>query len=153
MALSAFGQAFRDARAAGDKTFTFNGKSYTTDLAPSASPYRPKALDAATEEAGNNLAAYKNMLDAANQNPGISQVAKNALAANIGRSQAAMNANPEGNEALSRNYVSRAPVSSDDGMKRGGKVKKMAKGGMTRSSASKRADGIATKGHTKGRFM
>ena len=33
-----------------------------------------------------------------------------------------------------------------DGMKRGGRVKKMASGGMT---ASKRADGIATKGKTK----
>ena len=35
------------------------------------------------------------------------------------------------------------------GMKRGGKVKKMAKGG----SASKRADGCATKGKTKGKFV
>jgi len=40
-------------------------------------------------------------------------------------------------------------------MKRGGKVKKMASGGMTSkaSSASRRADGIATKGKTKGRFV
>ncbi len=37
----------------------------------------------------------------------------------------------------------------DEGMKRGGAVKKMAKGG----SASKRGDGIATKGKTKGRFV
>lgn len=37
-------------------------------------------------------------------------------------------------------------------MKRGGKVKRMAHGGMT-SSASKRADGIAVKGHTKGRMV
>ena len=37
-----------------------------------------------------------------------------------------------------------------DGMKRGGKVKKMAKGGST---ASKRGDGCATKGKTKGRFV
>jgi hypothetical protein len=37
------------------------------------------------------------------------------------------------------------------GMKKGGKVKKMASGGMT-SSASKRADGIATKGKTRGRM-
>ena len=37
-----------------------------------------------------------------------------------------------------------------DGMKKGGKVKKMAKGGST---ASKRADGCATKGKTKGRFV
>jgi hypothetical protein len=34
--------------------------------------------------------------------------------------------------------------------KKGGKVKKMAKGGST---ASKRGDGIATKGKTKGRFI
>jgi hypothetical protein len=33
----------------------------------------------------------------------------------------------------------------DSGMKRGGKVKKMASGGMT---ASKRADGIASRGKT-----
>jgi hypothetical protein len=36
------------------------------------------------------------------------------------------------------------------GMKRGGTIKKMAKGGST---ASKRADGCATKGKTKGRFV
>jgi hypothetical protein len=34
-------------------------------------------------------------------------------------------------------------------MKKGGAVKKMAKGG----TASKRADGCATKGKTKGRFV
>lgn len=38
------------------------------------------------------------------------------------------------------------------GMKKGGKVKKMKKGG-TVSSASKRADGIAQRGKTKGRFV
>ena len=38
------------------------------------------------------------------------------------------------------------------GMKKGGKVKKMAKGGSV-SSASKRGDGCATKGKTKGRFV
>ena len=36
-------------------------------------------------------------------------------------------------------------------MKRGGKVKKMASGGMT-FSASKRADGIAVKGKTRGKI-
>jgi len=40
-----------------------------------------------------------------------------------------------------------------DLMKRGGKVKHHAKGGITRSSPSKRADGIAQKGHTKGRMI
>ena len=40
--------------------------------------------------------------------------------------------------------------SAEPTMRRGGKVKKMAKGGST---ASKRADGCATKGKTKGRFV
>jgi hypothetical protein len=37
-------------------------------------------------------------------------------------------------------------------MKKGGKVKKMASGGKV-SSASKRADGCATKGKTKGKMV
>jgi hypothetical protein len=40
----------------------------------------------------------------------------------------------------------------EGGMKRGGKVKKMASGGMARSSASRRGDGIASKGKTRGRM-
>ena len=39
------------------------------------------------------------------------------------------------------------------GMKKGGKVKAMAKGGSVKSSASKRADGCASKGKTKGRMV
>ena len=42
-------------------------------------------------------------------------------------------------------------TSGKSAMKRGGKVKKMASGGMT-SSASKRADGIAVKGKTRGKM-
>jgi hypothetical protein len=43
-----------------------------------------------------------------------------------------------------------AAIAARGGMKHGGAVKKMAKGGST---ASKRADGCATKGKTKGRFV
>jgi hypothetical protein len=39
----------------------------------------------------------------------------------------------------------------DEGMKKGGKVKKMASGGMT-ASASKRGDGIAQRGKTRGKM-
>ena len=38
---------------------------------------------------------------------------------------------------------------ADEGMRKGGKVKKMAKGG----SASKRGDGCATQGKTRGKFV
>jgi hypothetical protein len=54
------------------------------------------------------------------------------------------NANPAMEDQVRQNMNSA-------GMKRGGAVKKMASGGMT-SSASKRADGIATKGKTRGRI-
>jgi hypothetical protein len=40
-----------------------------------------------------------------------------------------------------------------EGMKRGGPVKKMAKGGVVSSSASSRSDGCVTKGRTKGRVV
>ena len=53
--------------------------------------------------------------------------------------------NPDGAEPV-------MAMEAGEGMKRGGKVKKMAKGGSV-SSASKRADGCATKGKTKGRFV
>jgi hypothetical protein len=46
----------------------------------------------------------------------------------------------------------KAQIDKQDGtLKKGGAVKKMASGGMT-SSASKRADGIATKGKTRGKM-
>lgn len=50
--------------------------------------------------------------------------------------------------------MSRAMKESQSGNKKGGKItaKKMASGGKV-SSASKRADGIATKGKTKGRIV
>jgi hypothetical protein len=40
-----------------------------------------------------------------------------------------------------------------EGMKKGGPVKKMAKGGVVKSSASSRSDGCVTKGRTKGRMV
>jgi len=45
-----------------------------------------------------------------------------------------------------------AEQAAQGGMKKGGKVKKMAKGGSV-GSASKRADGIAARGKTRGRVV
>jgi hypothetical protein len=52
--------------------------------------------------------------------------------------------------AVPGTYAEMTPMAA--GMKKGGTVKKMAKGGSV-SSASKRADGCAIKGKTKGRFV
>jgi hypothetical protein len=46
-----------------------------------------------------------------------------------------------------------AAIRGELGMKKGGKVKKMMKGGTVKGSASKRADGIITQGHTRGRMV
>jgi hypothetical protein len=55
----------------------------------------------------------------------------------------------EQRKKLRAGRVEDAEEASAGGMKRGGAVKKMAKGG----TASKRADGCATKGKTKGRMV
>jgi hypothetical protein len=46
--------------------------------------------------------------------------------------------------------ANRRAAAGEPTMRKGGKVKKMAKGGST---ASKRADGIATQGKTRGKFV
>jgi hypothetical protein len=124
MATSAFGKAFREARAAGDKTFMFNGKKYTTDLAP----------DVASVGGKPEFGKYKSR-DTYNR---------------------------QGQEETSAKYVPRRTPgeltdtdmpgtrtryentdTSDMGMKKGGKV----------GSASKRADGIAERGKTRGTIV
>jgi hypothetical protein len=49
--------------------------------------------------------------------------------------------------------MTRQQQTSNQNMRRGGAVKKMAQGGLVKSSASRRGDGCATKGKTKGRFV
>jgi hypothetical protein len=91
---SRFGTAFSAARRSGDKTFMFNGKKYTTELA------KPKAKPRARTSAEEAVDDEK--------------------------------------------------ISSATGVR---PVSAMKKGGMVKSSASKRADGCATKGKTKGRMV
>ena len=57
-------------------------------------------------------------------------------------------------EPLNETEKAQARRAGLTGFKKGGavKAKKMSSGGTTRSSASKRADGIATKGKTRGKF-
>ena len=79
----------------------------------------------------------------------------------LGLGTAALARNPEllrgfgvlGNVAANklddRDEEKKAAMGTMPTMKKGGKVKKMAKGG----SASKRADGIAQRGKTRGKFI
>lgn len=58
-----------------------------------------------------------------------------------------------GETGANMGQVNKGGYDASEGMKRGGKVKKMASGGsVKRSSASSRADGIATRGKTRGKI-
>lgn len=110
MATSAFGKAFREARAAGDKTFTFNGKKYTTQL----------SSDVEQPSVGGKLEFGVNK---PRRTPGpLTDVDK---------------------PGTSTRYENTDTSDMSMGMKKGGKV----------GSASKRADGIATKGKTRGTIV
>ena len=81
--------------------------------------------------------------------------AKRSGSANQAAAEAPQRYGLMGGRRMAMDIARRAGVAPDEGgtgMKKGGKVKKMAKGGSV-SSASKRGDGCATKGKTKGRFV
>jgi hypothetical protein len=58
----------------------------------------------------------------------------------------------EEEERRAQEQAAAEQAAAEGGMKKGGKVKKMAKGGSV-GSASKRADGIAIKGKTRGKMV
>jgi hypothetical protein len=128
MALSKFQQAFKDARASGEKEFEFGGKKYTTKykeegsapakkVEPKASQEFPKTPSPKYDSSSSSKSEpYKYKMPIASFFEGIRE---------------------RGNKDL-----------EERGLKHGGKVKKMASGG----SASKRADGIAQKGKTRGKM-
>ena len=109
-----FGQAFAAARRAGDSTFMFNGKKYTTEMKGEAK--KP----AATPKA-----------EPAKAEPAKAEPAKTQP---------------------SRSRISQAKGSMAEKMRALG-INRYKSGGSVKSSASKRADGIAVKGKTKGRMI
>ena len=159
MATSGFGKAFRAARAAGDKTFEFNGKKYTTEMASQAeqpsvggkvkageyksrddrSPRAPTMVQGTTRTSmarkpddetmakSGDSRRIRNMLDSAAEGSGVLKdtdyMAKSAESRGV------------------RNMYERgAEETAKEGMKKGGAV-----------SASRRADGIAQRGKTRGK--
>jgi len=145
MAISEFGKAFREARAAGDKTFTFNGKKYTTEMAP-----------AEQKSIGNKSKMGEYVPRDSDTRKGEIMRSKNAVPRDnyVRSGQKSFDTEREP-EALASPNKPGTNISyentdtSDMSMRRGGKVKGYASGGMT---ASKRADGIAIKGKTRGKM-
>jgi len=144
MATSEFGKAFREARASGDKTFTFKGKKYTTDLAP-----------AEQKSIGTKSKMGEYVPRDSDTRKGEIMTSKNAVGRDnytrSGQQSFDTEREPEALAAPNKpgtNVRYENTETSDMTYKRGGKVKKMANGG----SASSRADGIAIKGKTRGKM-
>jgi hypothetical protein len=144
MAISEFGKAFREARASGDKSFTFKGKKYTTEMAPE----EQKSI-------GNKSKMGEYVPRDSDTRKGEIMTSKNAVGRDnyVRSGQKSFDTEREPEAAASTNKPGtnisyENTETSDMSMKRGGKVKKMASGG----SASSRADGIATKGKTRGKM-
>ncbi len=168
MAISEFGKAFREARAAGDKTFTFNGKKYTTDMAPEAQKsvggkpkmgeYVPRDSDARKgEEMTSKNAKPRDEYVRSGQKsfdtetefvpPDMSKYKPRR------DPEALTETNKPGTSTRYENTDT-----SDMTYKRGGSVKASKMGSVRTSkpsmgSASSRGDGIAQRGKTRGRMV
>lgn len=133
-----FKDAFRAARNAGDKTFMFKGKKYTTDMASDkkAAPAKPAPAAAAAADKAFGRSATK----ALEGRKGVAGAAKAALPTGVSF--------PEDNPRLRRERAEKEAArdrDTDMGMKKGGKVAGYKKGG--------KIDGCAQRGKTKGRMI
>jgi hypothetical protein len=144
VAPASFKEAFAAARGSGDKTFSYNGKLYTTELANSTpkkkSPAPIQQVPISSNEGRNKPSTSKPSMDSDNAS---------AMSVNERIKKSLENARQGSGPTDSRSVNQR--IKESLGMKKGGTVKKMASGGSV-SSASKRGDGIAQRGKTKGRM-
>jgi hypothetical protein len=129
-----FKEAFAAARGAGDKTFEYNGKKYTTELAKPAS--KPAASTAKVED--KPTPKYQSLQER-------SKSYEDARA----KSGVGMYGSKKSEPKEERKPLPLKSTKSESGYTGMGSTK-LAKGGMT---ASKRADGIATKGKTRGTMI
>ena len=108
----------------------------------------PRYSTGPTSPRGRAAAARKKMEEAEKYAPGLSLDMPDEKPVKKMRSGGGMP------DLTGDGKVTRADVLKGRGVfKHGGSVHKYAKGGMTRSSASKRADGCAVKGKTRGKFV
>ena len=165
-----FKDAFAAAREAGDKTFMFKGKKYTTDIKgkPSAKAAEVSPASMSGKERASEMARIQGR--GGKDRMGES-VAGRVMQSLMNRGPKTVEASPgDFDRMMAERRSSEGSTASRDTpsfsslkgmtmrekmaamrnqeMKKGGSVKKYKKGG-TVSSASKRADGIAVRGKTK----
>ena len=161
MAMSAFGKAFSEARKAGEKTFEFQGKTYTTRTAEEEAGEKKSRSDSSMRKKSDDVVA----LGRAERNMPTETTPEARAALFAMRKKAESDYANADNEENMRSYVPRfnpagaapkmtpgargprpfqslVPEEDYTNMKKGGKV-----------SASSRGDGIAQRGKTKGTIV
>ena len=167
MATSAFGKAFREARASGDKNFTFNGKKYNTDLA--SDPTRGEARNKTEQDAADAIdpgdmrtreigrtrggPSYDSAGKPSNAGPDVvssnySRNTRTGATAKMLKDDAKKPTSKEDYMQSREQYKTAQDESEPSTFRKGGVVKKYASGG----SVSSRADGIAQRGKTRGKM-
>ena len=148
-----FGQAFAAARKAGDKTFTFGGKKYTTELAkPAAKSSKnqgPSTQDIDRLEAATTAARRRDERTQYMQEQDARAAARRAQEMAEQRKQDTA-PKPTG-KFLNTGYKEYERIRQEGKERRA--AAGMKKGGIVKSSASKRADGCAVRGKTRGRMV
>lgn len=154
-----FKDAFKAARKAGDSTFTWQGKKYTTEMAgekKSAAPTRVTKTETTTEvEAPTRRAkpksalseSYRPKVGSGRYDDPTSSYAERVLSP----FKRLVGGNLFGQREVER--VARGAGIDTEEARRRLREAGMKRGGMVKSSASRRADGIAKKGKTRGRFV
>ena len=158
MATSAFGRAFREARTLGDKSFTFNGKKYNTDLA--SDPTRGNASSKAAQDAADAI------------DPGDMRIRELGRTRGGPSYDSAGKPSNAGPDVLSSNYSRNTRTGATAKMLKDNAKKPMSKENYMQSreqyktaqdesepstfrkggSVSSRADGIAQRGKTRGKM-
>ena len=155
-----FKDAFAAARKSGDKTFTFNGKKYTTEMAGEKRTASTKPSTTETKPAsmtGKEVADEKRRLEG---RAGKSRLGESAfgrlLQRGMDKGKTVESSPGDFNKMMEERRRDTSRSGSSDsadivGAKKGGMMG-YKKGGSV-SSASKRADGCAVKGKTRGRMV
>lgn len=137
-----FKEAFAEARKGGGKTFEWNGKKYTTEMAGASKP----AAKPSVTDTGDETTRLKARAPAPAAKPKYETPYDRMNRRNREESAAREASTPRGQDRILRNTRPGAVNPNTllpTGMKKGGSV----------SKASGRADGIAQRGKTRGRMI
>jgi len=165
-----FKQAFSEARLAGDKTFQWNGKPYTTELADKTTPATKPTVPVKKKPIASAASTSKPKTPSDGLNAGEGDY---GITGNVGKynppdakldslkkslqwiaATPAMRQQMLTNMGMDPSMAAEAPMRNPRTGReyaKGGKIQAYAKGGTV--SASKRGDGIAQRGHTRGKVV